>query len=465
MRRRSNHWFLSTLALAGWLGLPIAADDVRAEDAGETISAGIGLPTRREPPLPERAMGAVVSPLAAPPGVLAHEWQRPIDPTGGRAMMAAQMQAAQVQAFQAQAAQPMEPVAPGYLQDQPIYVQDPQYALPSLAPQQQDGVWSAGGAVYILRPSGQTTAYETTNGVGTSSVSQTSSNFTWDYAPAPAVWVGYTTPNGLKTFVRFFYYDQFSDNPLTSLDTTAAASTTISAPSSLPSSPAAGITFSAPGTLSQASAGIIGAGGAVGPDMLSFSSHLRINVVDWEAAFYETQVRGNWFRLTGGARYLYLSQSYSGTLTNSATDILGNVATETDTINFAHNFSGGGVTFGTRALRYLPWRGWSFFGNFRGSLIVGQTHQTYAVNKNLNDPASVAGGSSSSSASSDNTFDLAMPVLDAETGLSYDLVIGRRLVTTQAAIVDQTYFNAGTASSLGGNLSLFGLRFSTQVSF
>jgi hypothetical protein len=63
-------------------------------------------------------------------------------------------------------------------------------------------------------------------------------------------------------------------------------------------------------------------------------------------------------------------------------------------------------------------------------------------------------------------FESVIPVCELELGLDYGINLRQTYVFARAAVVDQTYFSAGNASTHGdNNLSLFGVQFSLGVNY
>ena len=317
------------------------------------------------------------------------------------------------------------------------------------------GRWSLGASAYILMPIHQNnTAFTTTSGIGAANVTRADTSFTWNMSVSPAVWISYRSPRGVNTRLRYFYFDQTSNSLATSLDSVTAATTTINPAPGLPTSP--GFTFMSPGVVS---------GFGLGTDNLNFSSRLQLQTIDLESTFYNRNTERTNFQVLGGVRYLYLSQSYFGQLSNITT-VGPDTATEFNTIAFGHNFSGGGPTMGLRIGRNFQRPGWSVFGSTRGSLLAGQLRQSYTATSLIDDPGVIVGGSSNRTAIITSSSNGTLPVLDMEAGLNHDRPWGQATAFLQAAAVSQTYFGAGNASSAtGNNLNLIGGRVSVGVSY
>ena len=58
-----------------------------------------------------------------------------------------------------------------------------------------------------------------------------------------------------------------------------------------------------------------------------------------------------------------------------------------------------------------------------------------------------------------------MPIWELESGLEYNRFLGRTKVFVRGGVVNHTYFDAGSASSRDGNLSLFGAQVSAGLEY
>jgi hypothetical protein len=105
----------------------------------------------------------------------------------------------------------------------------------------------------------------------------------------------------------------------------------------------------------------------------------------------------------------------------------------------------------------------AFYGDLRGSLLVGTTHTSRNFAEVINDPTGLVGGSSLANPTAFSSRDTVLPVLEAELGVQYSIGRGRNLFFIRMGVVDQTYFGAGSAALTGGNLSLFGAQITTGI--
>jgi hypothetical protein len=94
---------------------------------------------------------------------------------------------------------------------------------------------------------------------------------------------------------------------------------------------------------------------------------------------------------------------------------------EIQTLDFYHQFTGGGPTISGLVSWTLPQTNLALFGRGRGSLLVGNTNQNVAFSQTVNDPAGLAGapGSFSFASAIPSTSDSVMPVTELELGLQY----------------------------------------------
>jgi hypothetical protein len=313
---------------------------------------------------------------------------------------------------------------------------------------------SAGGSFLLLKPyfGSNNTAYSTRTGITTPSPQQTNTDFVWQFEPAMAFWLGWHNENGIGFRGRYFRFDQLSHTLNANLDPAQGATQAILPPPSLANLAGSGATFGSPG--------LILANG-LGQDLLTFWSTLKIDAVDIEATCDITRCR--WvLQLAGGARYLHMSQDYVGKLSNS---LPGGLATESQTLNFGHNFTGAGPTAAVQGTYNIGTTGLSLYGNVRGSLLVGNERQTAAFTQVIVDPTLVVGGNQTLSPQTSSRRETVMPIAEIEVGMGYAANLGRMQPFFRASALNQTYFNAGNASATGGNLSLFGVQFSVGVNY
>jgi hypothetical protein len=319
-------------------------------------------------------------------------------------------------------------------------------------------VFSAGATAYFLRPYfDNSPAFIRTTGIGTPAPVEESPEFEWDYNVSPAFWLAWTSASGWGIRGRYFHFDESANTLGATLTPAEAATTTIRPP--------AGLVFGGLGVPPNfGSPGLILAAG-MGQDVMTFNSDLRIQVIDVEATY---DIRsGPWsLQLAGGGRYMNLEQSYAATLTNAAANGMGGTATETNLLTFARDFNGGGPTVALQANLQIMQSNLSVYGNVRGSLLVGRESSDLALNQSLvNDPGFLYGGDQVATPTSSRSRDRVLPVAEVELGLEYGMNMGRFRSFIRGAVVNQTYFEGGSASQSEGNLSLFGGQITLGVGF
>jgi hypothetical protein len=313
----------------------------------------------------------------------------------------------------------------------------------------------AGASLYFLRPYyTNDPAFVTTTGIGTATPVVSSEDFDWNFHVAPAAWLGWTSECGVGFRGRFFHFEHDSEDVSTSLDATAAAAgVTITPPlglSPLLGTPGRG--FASPGLLLSGPAGV-----PVGEDFLAFNSDLRIETIDGEGTFAFD--KGNFSMLFAvGGRYLQMAQNYEARLSN----IVAPGTSEQASLSAGRNFYGGGPTIAMQARWQFGYSGMSVFGNVRGSLLVGSSRQTASFTESIVDPTT---GAQASFATNESSDEITVPVGELEGGFEYGRVVGRTRLFVRGAVVNHTYFDAGSASSRDGSMSLFGAQVSLGLNY
>ena len=308
----------------------------------------------------------------------------------------------------------------------------------------------AGGAIYIVRPYiNNNAAFITTTGVGTANPTQTTETFDWNYHVAPAAWLGWTSQCGIGFRARYFLFDQDAEGLSGTLDAAAASQTTITPPPGL--SPLVGAPprgFQSPGVILQ---------GGDGADTLAAHSSLKIQTIDGEAIFaHEWCHFGALFSV--GGRCLQMRQNYFATLDN--VPVAG--TSEHSALSAGHNFYGGGPTLSLQGHWDIGRSGISIFGLARGSLIIGHSNFSAIFTEEIVDPVN---GDQSNVAQNQSRENLVLPIGELEGGFEYSRAIGRTRAFFRGAVVNHTYFDAGTAASRDGNLSLFGAQVSVGLNY
>lgn len=306
--------------------------------------------------------------------------------------------------------------------------------------------FSAGASLYILQPSfGNNPAYTTTVNPGAANQAEQTTSMNWAFAPAQAYWLGWSGPGGLGLRGRYFNFEESSQTLTTNSDLGR-----IQPPANL---------ILGGGVANFGSPGIFLTNG-FGKDFLTFSSDLRVQSFDLEATLDVR--RGDWFmQLAVGGRYLELAQGYRALLTNDG----GGIGSELQALTVARNFTGGGPTIAFQANWQLAQTNFSLFGNVRGSLLVGRSTQNLSVLQSISDPGNVVGGNQVSTPTAASSQQTVLPVAELEVGLEYGFNLGRAHTFIRGAVVNQTYFDAGSASQSDGNLGLFGAQITIGLNF
>lgn len=293
---------------------------------------------------------------------------------------------------------------------------------------------------YLLRPYFQTnTAFSTeTTQIGAGgfrSITTTSTDFNWDYEPAFAIWLGWTGERGFGARVRYFGFDQSSNS--VNLQVQDAGGAVPGGPPVTRVIPVFGPTF-------------LAGGGNIGTSDISLGSDLRVQTWDFEATW--SHRCGNWgCTLGAGVRIIHVAQdSFAATTTTADVQGLG-VVTESALNTFGHNFNGAGPTIDLDLAYTFGSSGLGLFANVRGSLLVGTERQTTTQSTLL--PAAPA---FERSLVTNTNRDTSLSVAEIELGVQYTRDMGRMRPFARAAVVNQTYFDAGSSTTRDGNLNLFG---------
>lgn len=356
----------------------------------------------------------------------------------------------------------------------PVFVAGPGQVVEGCNSCGRSGGFYAGAAAYYLSPyfgSGSNPAYTVTTTSPGGNVTQNTQDFDWNFQVAPAFWVGWTSGDGLGLRGRYFQFNHGSDDANIS---NSSANTTITPPSKLQiGAPATVVLAGTP----VAAAGVFGSPGLMNTfntirgfplttDSLTFSSNLNIQAADLEVTF--AMANGPWdFLLSSGGRYLHLRQGYAASLTNSTNfTAFGGPpdAREVQSLSNRRTFDGGGPTVALQGNYRLGAGGLSLFGLVRGALLVGHTDEDRTFNQIFSSSlGAVFGTSINRTASSSHTT--VLPVLELELGVEYARRMGRFNPFVRAAVVNQAYFNAGSASGGNETLGLFGGQLSLGLNF
>jgi hypothetical protein len=319
---------------------------------------------------------------------------------------------------------------------------------------------NGGFSFYVLRPfidnnQAAVTTTSTTISPTQATVTRRTDEFSWDYSTSPMVWLGWKNCDGWGWRTRLFCFNQNSKDVNLSLGPTDALTTQIRTSSELPD-------VSAISTSGQGSPGVLLSLGE-GVDHLRFYSGMILNNWDLETT-YDMSCGPYSLVWSAGLRYMFLSQHYGETLTNTAT-VLASPVAENTTLDFGHSFNGVGPTIGLEASRQLGCSCWSLFGTVRGTLLVGNVNRSLSFSETISDPDSVIGGDQSRTVSAISDQTGTLPVAEIEMGAEYARTIACHHTFARAALVEQAYFDAGSAASTDGNLNLFGFQFSVGLNY
>jgi len=291
-----------------------------------------------------------------------------------------------------------------------------------------------GASAYFLMPFfDNNTAYVVVNDQETT---QSSTDFEWNFQLAPAIWFGFVNEYGSGVRARYFHFDHSSKTL-----NVAGSDQTINAPPSLDQ----------PGDNSFVSPGVLGT--MTGGDQLTFRSGLQLNTGDVEFT-YEYQAGPLALLFSGGGRYQRLAQSYDALLTNNVTP----GDSEVQRLISESEFNGGGPTVAMQG-RWEAGAGWAVFGMLRGALLVGSADRDTTFTQ------VVIGQFAQNVATQTSTSTTKLlPTAELELGIEYG---GGQYSPwlIRGALVNQTYFGAGTAANDSGNLSLFGAQLSVGVAY
>jgi hypothetical protein len=261
-------------------------------------------------------------------------------------------------------------------------------------------------------------------------------DFSYDLIASPIVQLGYVTPGGLGFRGRWFRFEQSS---------TISAQT---APEGI------GTRFSANTTIQ----GIFFGTDELGDTKSVVGSGLNVDNLDLEMT---QQVRGDiWsFAVGGGVKLLHMSQRYSGSIE------FGGIAPQltSSQILSGHNFNGVGPSIVFEGSRPLGHKGLGIYCNARGAILFGSGKQHTALS-NL-EPIPAFGLVINNISEADARRNDVLPVAELEMGVQYSAEFGRLNPFLRVGLIGQGYFGAGSASSVDGNMGLFGFSLLTGVNF
>lgn len=326
--------------------------------------------------------------------------------------------------------------------------------------------FEVGGAFYLLKPvfehnPSQVQSIIPVSPTGTQDVI----TFDWNYQPASLLWIGWQPEGRIGLRGSWFHFDQASPTQNSSLTDTAALSGSSIQPSFLLPNAVSNVSLFGVGpnigAPSNLVAGVIDAGS--GLDRLSFRSGMSLWFSDIDLTGSFCVGRTN-FTLTGGTRIIHLSQNYAMNVSSQAT-IGGVAATETQQLGYGHNFSGAGPTLGVAGVVPFLIRGLAFYGNARGGVLFGWSRQSTSYSAVVNDPTGTVVLTNPTVGTVNSSQYQTMPMIDLEMGTEFRWEMWCTEMFVRGGVVAQSYFGAGNASSVNGNMMLFGLQIATGVTY
>jgi hypothetical protein len=327
-----------------------------------------------------------------------------------------------------------------------------------------DRLWAghfvAGAGAYIIKPYFQNNpaffARTTTISSGGTTFSQETStcqhDFCWGLDAAPMVWLGYVSECGLGVRARWWLFDQRS------------ATSAVSDPNTtiLSASPA-GLSIGTPPLFSFPPS----------PTQMFLNSNLKLDVWDFEATG-ETEV-GRWNLLfSGGFRYAHLSQDYNALEVSQSFPpiFLGRPLVllpepqvrQIAAVSSGHNFNGAGPTLALEARRPIGNSRFSLFANIRGTMLFGRSKQL-VEQPTITQFSFFIPTTTIVDTTAASVHDTVLPVAELEMGVEYARTWGAIRPFLRTGLVAQTWFDAGSASQLDGNLGFLGLSVTAGLTY
>jgi hypothetical protein len=243
-------------------------------------------------------------------------------------------------------------------------------------------------------------------------VGASSSDFDWSYTVSPTIWLDITSPSGIGLRAQYFRFDQRSQDASFVIPNPNTNAVQVAGAAKSPSPLVGGTIF------------------IFGPSTNTATSDLNVETVDLAGTYSLRPARWLLTFLAGG-RYLDTQEDYGFSSVSSATGALILDA------SYRHGFAGGGPLLGFEFHRYIGNSGLSAYGKIDGALLAGSGSETFIQN-------SPAFGTTVVS----NKFNPLLTVVDVELGAEFMLNRGGGFRPfLRAAVVDQTYWDAGSASS------------------
>lgn len=225
-------------------------------------------------------------------------------------------------------------------------------------------------------------------------------DFNYSLAMAPRLWLGFRGAGGLGMRADYWTFNQADE---------------VSVPALLPAS-----IFQTASPLGLAGTGNVAS---------TFRSGLELHVVGLEGMKgFTGRLRSSWWTavVTGGVRYVHLEQSYRGAVN----------ATGLTFVSSNQLFDGIGPTASAELRHGIGATGLSVYGQSRGSLLFGTSHQTAT--------SFFAQGEQPVRNADHHTL---LPIAELEVGTSYTSITPLGRLFFNFAFVGQGWFGAGNSSN------------------
>lgn len=317
---------------------------------------------------------------------------------------------------------------------------------------------SAGADLIVIAPRFESNpAYTSTTAQagpgGFPLTTQRYSEFHYDYALSPRVWLGAENQDGLGARVRWWRYNHAA--PTLQVDNSPIPpGSSILSQTVISQSPlmAIGPQTSLPTILSQKDLGPNPLNATT--DELSFANSLTMNVWDFEGTLSDLAI-GRWsFLLSGGLRYAQLNQTY-----NAVLQFEPGAALPPLFLNSAQTFNGLGPTLALEARRGWERLGLTLTGGARAALLFGSDrHSVAGFNYELL-PTPTLGFHSSASARTRS-----VPVFEMEFGAERVVPLGNFDWILRGGVLSQLW-PVGSGAHANGNMALIGFTAGTGIRF
>jgi hypothetical protein len=195
----------------------------------------------------------------------------------------------------------------------------------------------------------------------------------------------------------------------------------------------------------------------IGADGYYFSQKLDINIADAEI-LKEWQVMQTTFLFSTGVRYARIRQSYAASQTNpgGANGVI-TVTQDQQDASSSNNFEGWGPTVCLELIHAIPRSRFSVYANARGSFLWGTDTLNQSL-RNQNKTVNVAGVANfvDTTTSSSDANHREATFGETEFGLQYGGRCGPCYLFVRAGADLQRWWNIGSPTTAGGNISFIG---------